>query len=92
MPGVVRIDDGAWAREYERIAAMLRGAARVPWSAPRSWSQRRQAARELVAAVTESVKLARDTYAREPWTAALARARELVSAAESRDAATANRA
>ncbi|UJR78865.1 hypothetical protein [Sandaracinus amylolyticus] len=94
MPEVVRIDDGAWAREYERIAAMLRGAANVPWSAPRGWAHRRNAAREMVAALGESVKRARDAYARESWAAALDRARELVVAAErqSSDPATARRA
>lgn len=75
-------EDGAWAREYERIAAMLRGAARVPWSAPRTWSQRRQAAREMIAALAESVRRARDERAREAWTAAMARADEFANAAD----------
>lgn len=79
--------DVTWEREYEALAAMLRGAPRVPWSAPRTASARRAAAHELVVALEHSARLARDEPARALWTDALERAREIALAVETSSAA-----
>ena len=83
----MRSADASWEREYESLAAMLRGAPRVPWSAPRHPVARRAAARELVLALEESARRAGDERARRVWSSALERARRLDDAAETSTAA-----
>lgn len=83
----MRSAEATWEQEYEALAAMLRGAPRVPWSAPRSAAARRAAAHELVRALEDSARLARDEPARALWTDALQRAREIALAVETSSAA-----
>jgi hypothetical protein len=66
-----------WEREYEALAAMLRGAPRVPWSAPKNAAARRAAVSELVFALEEWAKRARDEHSRRVWSIALERAQKL---------------
>ncbi|MDQ3034315.1 MAG: hypothetical protein M3Y87_18045 [Myxococcota bacterium] len=83
----MRVAEPSWEREYEALAALLRGAPRVPWSAPTEPAARRAAAGELVLALEESARRAGDERARRLWSSALERARVLDGGAETSTAA-----
>lgn len=70
-------DSSTWECEYEVLAAMLRGAPRVPWSAPKNSAARRAAVRELVVALEDLAQRTRDERSRELWSRALVRAQDL---------------